>query len=111
MKRALLVLALAGCTTIGHEKIEGWPELTVVEHRVPARDMRERCRKYVGFLQTPLACAEINLATKRCDIWLDAGFAPAWVVEHEHLHCKGFDHVGSTAMREFLQKWNSATRR
>jgi hypothetical protein len=110
VKRTLLVLAaaLAGCTTIGHERVEGWPELVVTEYRVPAAQMRERCRKYVGFLQVPLACAEFNLAAKRCVIWLDAGYAPAWVVEHERLHCQGFDHVGSTAMRDFLVRWRAA---
>lgn len=110
MKRAALVLAMiatAGCATIGHERVEGWPELVVTEYRVSAAEMRARCSKYTGFLQVPLACAEYNLATLRCDIWLDEGFAPAWVLEHERLHCAGFDHPGSTAMRDFLRRWEA----
>ena len=87
---------------IGHQKVEGWPELQVVEHRVPADEMLARCRKYAGFGGLPLACAEFNLAARRCDIWLNQSFAPQPLVEHERLHCAGYDHVGSTNMQRFL---------
>lgn len=112
MKRILPVLlaaSLAACSTVGHEKVEGWPELMIVEHRVSAAQMYERCRKYVGFGMLPMACAEFNLATRRCDIWLVEGLAPRSIVEHERLHCKGHDHVGETAMRDFLGRYRAAT--
>jgi hypothetical protein len=111
LKRALLASSfiLAGCTTVGHEKVEGWPELAVHEHRVSADEVYERCRKYVGFGMVPLACAEFNLATRRCDIWLIEGFATRSIVEHERLHCRGHDHVGETAMRDFLTRYRAAT--
>lgn len=112
MKRILIILLAAAstaCTTVGHDKVEGWPELTIVEHRVSAGEMYERCRKYVAFGMLPMACAEFNLATKRCDIWLMEGFAPRSVVEHERLHCLGHDHVGETAMRDFLTRYRAAT--
>lgn len=112
MKCLLILLVAAAstaCTTVGHDKVEGWPELTIVEHRVSAGEMYERCRKYVAFGMLPMACAEFNLATKRCDIWLMEGFAPRSVVEHERLHCLGHDHVGETAMRDFLTRYRAAT--
>ena len=112
MKRLFIILlaaASAACTTVGHEKVEGWPELTIVEHRVSAGEMYDRCKKYVAFGMLPMACAEFNLATKRCDIWLMEGFAPRSVVEHERLHCQGHDHVGETAMRDFLTRYRAAT--
>lgn len=112
MKRILILLlaaASAACSTVGHEKVEGWPELTIVEHRVSAGAMYDRCRKYVAFGMLPMACAEFNLATKRCDIWFIDGFAPRSVVEHERLHCQGHDHVGETAMRDFLTRYRAAT--
>jgi hypothetical protein len=108
--RAFLPLAfllLGACSTVGHERVEGWPELTIVEHRVSASEMYDRCRKYVGFGALPMACAEFNLATRRCDIWLIQGFAPRSIVEHERLHCRGHDHVGETSMRDFLARWQA----
>jgi hypothetical protein len=105
----LLAAASAACSTVGHEKVEGWPELTIVEHRVSAGEMYDRCKKYVAFGMLPMACAEFNLATKRCDIWLMEGFAPRSIVEHERLHCQGHDHVGETAMRDFLTRYRAAT--
>ena len=111
MKRILIVLlaaASAACSTVGHEKVEGWPELMIVEHHVPAGDMYERCRKYVAFGMLPMACAEFNLATRRCDIWYIEGFSPRAVVEHERLHCRGYDHVGETGMRDFLVRYQAA---
>ena len=81
----------------------------IVEHHVSAGEMYERCRKYVAFGMLPMACAEYNLATRRCDIWLIEGFAPRSVVEHERLHCQGHDHVGETAMRDFLTRYRAAT--
>ena len=104
----LVPLLLAGCATIAHERVEGWPELQIVEHRVPAEEMTERCRKYTAFGSIPLACAEFNLHARRCDIWLSRSFAPQTIVEHERLHCAGYDHVGSSSMREFLARHQEA---
>ena len=112
MKRILtaaLAAASAACSTVGHEKVADWPELRIYEHRVSAGEMYERCSKYVAFGMLPMACAEFNLATRRCDIWLIEGFAPRNIVEHERLHCQGHDHVGETALRDFLQRYRAAT--
>ena len=110
MQRRFLILAalLAGCSTMGHERVDGWPALEIVEHRVAAEEMMERCRKYTGFGALPLACAEFNLVTRRCDIWLSKNFAPRAVIEHERLHCQGYDHVGSNGMRDFLARYQAA---
>ena len=111
MKRiltALLAAACAACTSVGHEKVADWPELRIYEHHVSAGEMYERCSKYVAFGMLPMACAEFNLATRRCDIWLIEGFAPRSIVEHERLHCRGHDHVGETAMRDFLLRYRAS---
>src|SRR5687767_585000 len=99
----ILFLFFAGCSTIDHQRVEGWPELQIVEHRVPAEEMVSRCQKYTGAASLPLACAEFNLVARRCDIWLSQSFAPRAIVEHERLHCAGYDHVGSTNMKRFLE--------
>ena len=105
----LLAALLPACSTMEHERVEGWPELQIVEHYVPAEAMLQRCSKYAGFGSVPLACAEFNLATRRCDIWLSQGMAWKSLVEHERLHCRGYDHVGETNMRDFLARYQAAT--
>ena len=101
----LLAAIVCGCSTIGHEKVAGWPALRVVEHRVPNNVMRDRCMKYVGFGMSPEACAEFNFATGVCDIWLSADFPPAaWVVEHERDHCLGYEHAGEHELRNILAR-------
>lgn len=111
MRRLFVLLAalLSACSSMDHERVEGWPQLEIVEHRVPAETMLERCRKYAGFGSVPLACAEFNLVARRCDIWLSESFAPSGVVEHERLHCRGYDHLGDTNMRDFLARYQAAT--
>lgn len=97
-----VVLSL-GCASMGDEKVEGWPNLEIVEHYVAHHEMRNRCRMYVGFGQAPEACAEFSFSAARCDIWFSADFPPAsFVVAHERQHCLGFDHVGSTSMKAML---------
>ena len=112
MPRYLCLLAalLAGCTTIdSHERVEGWPKLEIVEHYVPHAEMRDRCVKYVGFGMSPEACAEFDLVARKCHIWFSADFPPTRaIVEHERLHCRGFEHIGENAMSGFLAAWRAS---
>ena len=99
----LLALVLTACTIVGHERVAGWPELAIVEHHVPEHQMRDRCVKYVGFGMSPQACAEFDFAARRCDLWFSADFPPpASMVEHERLHCQGYDHIGMRTMERML---------
>jgi hypothetical protein len=102
----LLVLS-AACTTIDEQRrVPGWPELRVVEHYVPYEVMRKRCSKYVSFGMVPEACSEFDLARGDCHIWYSADYPPArFVIRHERLHCQGYDHTGSTAMEQLLQRY------
>lgn len=102
----LLALALSACTLVGHEKVAGWPRLQVFEHSVPHAEMRERCGKYVGFAMSPEACAEFTFDARRCDIWYSADFPPTRaMIEHERLHCQGYDHIGARTMAEMLARY------
>jgi hypothetical protein len=93
MKRYAVILAvlsqlLGACTIIGHEKVEGWPKLTVIEHYVPHREMRDRCVPYTPWGSSPEACAEFNLAARTCNLYFSADFPPpAFFVKHERMHC------------------------
>lgn len=103
----LLVFSLGACTTIGHEPVEGWPKLEVIEHHVPHHVMRDHCAKYAPWGSYPEACAEFNLAEGRCDLWFSADFPPPQAfIEHERLHCAGYDHVGEENMSRLLALHN-----
>jgi len=114
MRRTLAALlaafalgVLAGCSALG-PGIEDWPELAVHEHYVPHPEMRSRCRAFAAFGSPPRACAEVNFAERRCDIWFSADSPPsAYVRAHERLHCAGHDHEGESTLREALDGWRS----
>ena len=107
---AVLAGAIAsGCTIMGEQRVEGWPQLTVVEHHVPHKEMRDRCGKYLGPFTSPEACAEFDLTALRCDIWLSADFPPpAFIVNHELKHCLGYDHEGEHELRDILANYQDA---
>jgi hypothetical protein len=102
MRYALLAL-LAGCSVMGHEPVANWPALQIIEHRVSQEAMVARCSRYVGFGMSPLGCAEFDFNLSRCHVWL-TGASPNFVLQHERLHCAGYDHIGSTNMRDLLTK-------
>lgn len=107
----LLIAGAAGCATIdSHERIAGWPELKVVEHRVSFDEVRARCKKYAGPLMTPLGCTEFHFARSEAHIYVTPELAMDSVLEHERLHAAGYDHVGSDNMRRLWQAWQAGHR-
>jgi hypothetical protein len=104
-------LAISACTMIGHERVSDWPQLAIVEHHVAHAEMRSHCARYAGFGMSPEACAEFNFAQARCDVWYSADFPPPrLVVEHERLHCRGYDHVGEASLSLILARYRAAQR-
>lgn len=101
----MFLLLVPGCTVFGHEKVAGWPTLEIVEHYVPHAQMRDRCAKYAPWGTVVEACAEFDLAARTCHLWFSADFPPQrFIVEHERLHCLGYDHIGSSTMRAILER-------
>lgn len=110
MRRVLVLLAalLTACTTMDHQRVDGWPELEIVEHYLPHGEMQDRCMRYVGFGMSPEACAEFDLAARKCHIWYSADHPPmSFIRKHERLHCAGFDHVGATGMQQLLNQYQA----
>jgi hypothetical protein len=107
----LMSAIVAACAVIGGDPVTGWPELQKVEHYVPHHEMRERCSRYVSFGMAPEACAEFDFAAGRCDLWFSADFPPApYVVEHERLHCQGYEHAGEHELRAILAQYLASLR-
>ena len=108
----LALLAPLGCTTIDMtHKVAGWPELQVVQHYVPDDEIRARCSKYAPWGFTPEACSEFNFVAKRCDVWFSSDYPPQpYIVRHELLHCRGYDHPGDSELADILARYNASKR-
>jgi hypothetical protein len=107
-----LLLACACAPVLEERKVDGWPALAVREHYVSHAEMRDRCTKYASFGGMAQACAEYDFRKATCDIWYSADFPPSrQIVEHERLHCQGYDHRDSDYMQGLVARWNRLTRR
>ena len=106
----LLILLLAGCTTI-HTYVPGWPQNVAVIHRVvEPGEVMDACYKYLTTLDKlmlafPLACAEIDLDKNTCTITRQQD-ASAFVIAHEEEHCKGGDH--DDILQNYFNEWTAA---
>jgi hypothetical protein len=89
----LLLLALVGCSSIdlSNKPPRDWPELEVRVHKEGFMAKRE-CDGFFG------GCAVVDFCAKTCDIYLQWDFN--FILEHEKLHCKGYDHYGEKTMRQ-----------
>ena len=108
MKNILPLLLLSGCSMMidGHSKVEGWPQLRVVEHFVPDAEMRERCGHGVPWYGSPIACAELRFSSSECHIIHSKDFPPEEAIRmHEIWHCLGYSHPGDDSMAKYLARW------
>jgi hypothetical protein len=102
----LLVMALGACTIVNEHRAPpaDWPELTVTINETSFKETQDKCGWNVvaAVLIGPMfGCAYVNFDQMKCDVylWLNA------VLEHELLHCKGYDHIGSTALADYWEQW------
>ena len=106
-----VLLLLSGCSIIDtHEKpLANWPQLKEFEHYVSAAEMRDVCSPAVSWLALGMvdACAWVHFNKCECHMWFNNDVPPSTaVVEHERLHCKGHDHIGSFALRDAWKTWD-----
>lgn len=116
MRIAALLLLVAGCTTIGHQPPPAdWPNLTIVEHQVGTWSMLKHCYQYVSLPMKliggiPFSCAEVNFPARRCDIWCTEDMN-AETLEHERLHCAGYDHFGASTLADAWRDYKAGLAR
>ncbi len=116
----IIFFFLGGCTTTAPINIRwseidmhtlppvDFPKLSIVVHQVSHTEMLERCQ---DALWKPLACAETNFKNMVCDIWYSDDVPPTKaIIDHEELHCKGYDHVGESSIRDAWEKYKQRTR-
>jgi hypothetical protein len=104
----ILAAALCGCSTIDKTtRVEGWPELKVVEHDLSYKEMYRACRPYIRALDAPLACTVFYLDAGEAHIYVAKGLKFGPVLDHERLHAAGYDHAGSHDMQKILAQWTA----
>lgn len=104
----LAFLAATGCAGIDtHTVTAGWPDLAPIEHHVSNAAMRERCGIYLPVWSSPEGCAVFKFQDHECHIYVSSDFPRPTVLEHERLHCKGYDHIGSDDMQKMLSDWRA----
>mgnify|MGYP001588216950 CR=1 FL=1 len=100
------LLLLIGCTAIGNQSSPSdWPKLDVAERHVSHREMRDACAPFAPPMFSPEGCAIIDFAADTCVIYVSIDFPSQSVLEHEHEHCAGRDHVGSATLRDAWARW------
>lgn len=81
-----------------------FPKLVVAIHVVSQQTMLGRCVTPIA--RAPLACAAVDFNTMTCNIWYSVDVPPTKEIdEHERLHCKGYDHIGESTIRDLWQKY------
>lgn len=108
----LLVIALisSGCTAINiHEKPPAnWPKLQERVVQTGFVELQGICGH--GIVTTVLlgyfcsAWTVVNFDDMTCTIYTSTD--DEYVMEHERAHCKGRDHFGSSALRDYAEKWH-----
>lgn len=104
LKMLFVSLLLSGCSIIGQTPPpKGWPQLEISVYRLPMMEVNKFCGG-VPLLFHVLGCAIVNIPKKVCVIvhHLDDGESLDLLIEHELEHCKGKDHAGSTALRDYF---------
>lgn len=102
----LALVLLSACTVVNEHKAPppDWPKLEVTVTEGGFWETQERCDRnplVVVLIGPALGCAWINFDEMRCRIYL-------WVnsvLEHELLHCQGYDHYGSSQLADYWEEW------
>ena len=104
----LLAAAAGGCALIDRQNhVDDWPQLKIIEHDLPYAELYKACRPYVGSLDAPLACTVFYLDAGEAHIYVAKGLKFGPIVAHERMHALGYDHYGSTHMKEVLAQWKA----
>lgn len=108
MRSTLVALAVAfglsSCSTIGNRPPPAdFPKLNVTVNYVPWEKMYSVCSQY-GI--QPAACTEVNFKDNSCVVWVvpNDGLTK-YTLEHELLHCQGWDHPGETTLRDMWERF------
>ena len=108
----LALVLLSACTVVNEHKAPppDWPKLEVTVTEGGFWETQERCDRnpwVVTLIGPALGCAWVNFDEMRCRIYL-------WVnsvLEHELLHCQGYDHYGSSQLADYWEEWKRENRK
>ena len=103
----LLALLLSACSAMPDIRVANFPKLETVVKVVEPGDIYQICAPMLGgylkgILYLPMACANVNLYTGKCTIYVTET-SPPETVEHEKLHCLGYWH--DDGLQLYYDEW------
>lgn len=94
-----------GCTVINvhQEPPQDWPELEIIYNKVDFWTLQKECGTIgpMFLLFQSLGCAWIRFDEMTCNVYYYSGLdsdSKVSVIEHEKMHCHGYDHIGSKTL-------------
>ena len=99
MTRLIPLLFLFGCATtvdLSRPPPIDWPQLTVEVRQVSEDMARKACGN--PRMISVYGCAVVFFPIRKCIIFLANNSRET--LEHEKLHCLGYDHIGESSMRD-----------
>lgn len=107
----IVMLFLSGCASIDYDRgpAADWPALEIRIIKQDFKQVQRTCRNDFWPAQQVNGCAIFEFAALICHIytWTD----DRRVIEHERAHCAGYDHPGSSAMRDAWARFKSEAKR
>lgn len=109
---------LSGCTAINvhQEPPKDWPKLLVSIQKVGFWEMQTLCggnplMAALG-LKNYFGCAWIQFDTNTCVVYYSSDDEHGkLVIEHELMHCEGYDHIGSSSFADGWEEWKKENRK
>jgi len=107
-----------GCTAINvhQEPPKDWPKLSVSIQKVGFWEMQTLCggnplMAALG-LKNYFGCAWIRFDTNTCVVYYSSDDEHGkLVIEHELMHCEGYDHIGSSSLADGWEQWKKENRK
>lgn len=103
----LIFVSLSACSMTPHTKVNGLEGMHITRKVVEPGEIWSECQDAANanIFMWPLACARIRFAEHTC-VRITATNSTPETIEHEELHCQGFDH--DVGMQEAYDAWIAA---
>lgn len=104
-------MIISGCTAINIHKAppHDWPKLEMTVTKLGFMELQSVCE--ASILMQRFACANINFDTMTCKVYYfsDDEYGKL-ALEHEEMHCLGYDHIGSSELAGWWHNWKQQNR-
>lgn len=88
-----------------------WPDLKIEIQHGSQEAITRLCEEHGGG-KNSVACAVVSFVYRTCTIYIPKQHVIYdRILVHEKAHCRGYDHYGSTVLRDAWKKYQQGMRR